>query len=108
MLGLKTFELIDKVFKHFRRSRLPFGGIQVVISGDFLQLPPVGDEYCFESNLWEELDFEVIKMKRPYRYLNMKNPKIGLKHFELLKRVRLGNPTKEDIKLLKTREDAYA
>jgi ATP-dependent DNA helicase PIF1 len=107
MLGLKTFELIDKVFKHFRRSRLPFGGIQVIYTGDFLQLPPVADEFCFESNLWEELDFEVIKMKRPYRYLNMKNPKIGLKHFELLKRVRLGKHNKEDVKILKKREEAY-
>ena len=34
----------------------PFGGIQLVFSGDFYQLPPVNEtEFCFESSLWNDI-----------------------------------------------------
>lgn len=41
MLPAYYLDNLDKVCKHIRRSSEPFGGIQVVMLGDFLQLPPV-------------------------------------------------------------------
>lgn len=41
MLDKKIFEVIDGIAKVSRESNLPFGGIQVVVVGDFFQLPPV-------------------------------------------------------------------
>ena len=45
--------------KKLRQSAKPFGGIQVIFSGDFYQLPPVGNKenrdsmrFCFESEEW--------------------------------------------------------
>jgi ATP-dependent DNA helicase PIF1 len=32
----------------------PFGGIQVILCGDFLQLPPVAGAFCFKSNAWKQ------------------------------------------------------
>ena len=109
MLGVKTFDLIDRVFKHFRSSRLPFGGLQVVLTGDVLQLQPIGDDFCFESDIWEKLNLKIFKMKRPYRYMSS-NPakrKENIKHFQMLKRLRLGTQTKEDEKVLQTRVKAF-
>ena len=60
MMSLKLFELINLVGKEVRKSNRPFGGIQVIFSGDFYQLPPVAtnkdnledSQFCFESELW--------------------------------------------------------
>jgi ATP-dependent DNA helicase PIF1 len=61
MMSKKLFELLDLIGKTVRKNNLPFGGIQLVFSGDFYQLPPVGHkddpetiQYCFESILWFE------------------------------------------------------
>ena len=61
MMCEKIFELLDIIAKKVRKNIKPFGGIQVIFSGDFYQLPPVGNKeepetlrFCFESELWFE------------------------------------------------------
>jgi ATP-dependent DNA helicase PIF1 len=61
MMSQKLFDMLDAIGKAVRRNPKPFGGIQLIFSGDFYQLPPVGtkDEpettkFCFESPLWFE------------------------------------------------------
>ena len=61
MMSQKLFELLDTIGKVVRRNQKPFGGIQIIFSGDFYQLPPVGSKddletlkFCFESPLWIE------------------------------------------------------
>src|SRR3990172_2574118 len=41
MLAASTLSLVDQVCRHLRASSAPFGGLQVVLVGDFFQLPPV-------------------------------------------------------------------
>ncbi|NVN97414.1 AAA family ATPase, partial [Candidatus Nomurabacteria bacterium] len=41
MLHGFQLDMIEKVCKRFKRSSKPFGGLQVILSGDFFQLPPV-------------------------------------------------------------------
>jgi len=60
MLSKRVFELLDKTAKGVRNSDLPFGGIQVVFSGDFFQLPPISEgrdcgSFCFKSETWDLL-----------------------------------------------------
>jgi ATP-dependent DNA helicase PIF1 len=62
MLSLKLFETLNAVGRAVRRDPRPFGGIQVLFSGDFFQLPPVGDNdepdtqrFCFESSQWVDV-----------------------------------------------------
>jgi len=59
MMSQKLFEMLDAIGKFIRKNLKPFGGIQVIFSGDFYQLPPVGikdepetSKFCFESSLW--------------------------------------------------------
>jgi ATP-dependent DNA helicase PIF1 len=62
MLSLKLFDQLNYIGKVIRGNPKPFGGIQVVFSGDFFQLPPVGDKdeidsqrFCFESDDWNSI-----------------------------------------------------
>jgi len=62
MMSLKIFELCDDIGKIVRKNSAPFGGIQIVFTGDFYQLPPVGtggepdtDAFCFESSRWKQI-----------------------------------------------------
>jgi hypothetical protein len=41
MLHARTLDAVDLVCKKFKRNNLPFGGMQVILSGDFFQLPPI-------------------------------------------------------------------
>jgi ATP-dependent DNA helicase PIF1 len=61
MMSKKIFDILDELGKRCRNSLRPFGGIQMVFTGDFFQLPPVGneddedsDKFCFESALWSQ------------------------------------------------------
>jgi len=62
MLSLKLFDTLNAIGKAVRGNLKPFGGIQVIFSGDFFQLPPVGDKdepdtqrFCFESDDWNSV-----------------------------------------------------
>jgi ATP-dependent DNA helicase PIF1 len=60
MLSAEMFDKLSEVGKRVRNDfSRPFGGIQLVICGDFYQLPPVGlgssCRFCFESKAWGEL-----------------------------------------------------
>ena len=59
MLDGKLLDMVNVVTRTIRQSADAFGGLQVVLVGDFFQLPPVtrqGDvmRYAFESRAWEE------------------------------------------------------
>lgn len=54
MINSKIFEKLDIIAQKIRKNSSPFGGIQIICSGDFLQLPPVkSNEFCFESFTWD-------------------------------------------------------
>jgi ATP-dependent DNA helicase PIF1 len=52
MLGIDYFE---NIYKYLKTTRLIF-------IGDFLQLPPVNSQYCFESLRWADLNFKTFKL----------------------------------------------
>uniref|UniRef100_A0A6C0ER75 AAA+ ATPase domain-containing protein n=1 Tax=viral metagenome TaxID=1070528 RepID=A0A6C0ER75_9ZZZZ len=62
MLSLKLFNILNEIGKAVRGNFKPFGGIQLIFSGDFYQLPPVGNKdepdtmrFCFESDDWNSV-----------------------------------------------------
>jgi hypothetical protein len=58
MLHHFRLDLVDQVLRHVRKSELPFGGMQVVLCGDFFQLPPVSGygepepKFVYHSRVW--------------------------------------------------------
>ncbi len=101
MLNIETFEYVNEVLKEIRENNEPFGGIQVLLIGDFFQLPPVEEEslerkYCFDSCLWEELNLQNVVLKKNYRQ-NEEKFVTALAH------MRTNCLEVEDIELLDTR-----
>jgi ATP-dependent DNA helicase PIF1 len=117
MLSLKLFDALNQIGKALRGNNRPFGGIQLVFSGDFYQLPPVGNKedintmrFCFESDDWNSIfhrdcQIQLIKIFRQKEasYTSLLNQvregKIKRKSYELLlsRTSLLGNPLLEKV-----------
>lgn len=73
MLHDYRFDMVDEVCRLVRKKDIPFGGIQVIMSGDFFQLPPVnrggdrGGGFVVHSNVWEELDPTICYLEEQHR-----------------------------------------
>lgn len=90
MLGANYIDVLDTVARKIRNNPHPFGGIQVVASGDMLQLPPVNDSFCFDSPCWGELNFTNFVLTKAYRFTSQ-----GWS--DILQRARIGKLSKDDI-----------
>lgn len=100
MVGAKLFSKLNSVAKFIRRSEKPFGGMRLIVAGDFLQLPPVKDDWVFKSSVWEEMQFKPLFMTEPKRYND-------LKFYETLMRARIGKINEDDLTKFKERQTAY-
>ena len=101
MLGAEFFDKLDFIGRAIRSNPLkPFGGIQLFLSGDFLQLPPVNDKWVFQSHVWKELTLVPYVLETPKRYTDMT-------YFSRLLRFRKAAQTPDDIKFLRERQAAY-
>lgn len=76
MMSAHLFEMLNTIAKEIRNDARPFGGMQVIFSGDFYQLPPVGNPenplttmMCFQSTEWWNVFPKVnnIELKHIYR-----------------------------------------
>lgn len=72
MLHKGQLEMVNTVLKYFKNNIAPFGGIQVVFSGDFFQLPPIGNEpiaqrFAFMAPAWVEAGLAVCYLTEQYR-----------------------------------------
>ncbi|KAG2183553.1 hypothetical protein INT43_006559, partial [Umbelopsis isabellina] len=58
MIDGVLFDKIEMIAKAVKGTSRPFGGIQLILTGDFFQLPPVGKDkvaqYCFEGKSWNQ------------------------------------------------------
>lgn len=98
MMSNELLELIDNLFKLIKSNDLPFGGIQIIMVGDFHQLPPIKGNYCFTSPIWDELKMNIIILTELIRQKDdlilqelleeLRNGKISLKSYEILESLK--------------------
>lgn len=74
MLHPYQLDMVNSIAQHIRHNDLPFGGIQVVLCGDFFQLPPVSSapltgekSFAFEAPAWQNGDFHVCYLHEQHR-----------------------------------------
>ena len=106
MLSKKFFNILDTIGKRLRKNDKPFGGIQLIFSGDFYQLPPIGNDneedslYCFESDNWNNIFPTTHILKKIFRQDNITFSK-------MLNNIRIGKISTSNVETLKSRIIPY-
>jgi hypothetical protein len=72
MVSPELFSSMDLILRGFKGTDAPFGGVQVVISGDFFQLPPVSKEprekrFAWQSPAWKALELQTCYLQEKFR-----------------------------------------
>jgi len=96
MMDEELFILINQLLMKIKNNQKPFGGIQMILVGDFYQLPPINGDYCFNCKLWEDLNLKSIILTELIRQKD--DNKLQL----ILEEIRNGKPTDETIQTLKS------
>ena len=102
MMSKKVFDIIEEIARIIRKKKESFGAIQVIFTGDFYQLPPVGDtgdpesaQFAFESERWSTV-FSLenhIKLSTMFR---QKDPE----YIRILGEIREGNLSQNSLNTL--------
>ncbi len=107
MLHHTQLDMVDRILRAFRNSDTPFGGIQVVLCGDFFQLPPVSKmgepraKFIYHSQVWRVAKCKICYLEEQHRQkdddvlqvLNdIRNNDVGVRTIDILKQ-RFISPT---------------
>ena len=95
MLSVELFDKLERIARLIRGNDKPFGGIHLILSGDFLQLPCIKGEFCFKSLKWKKCIPNVICFDEILRQTDSE-------FHEILNRARFGKITQKDIKHIKS------
>ncbi len=73
MLHHFRLDLVEKIVRSFKRNSAPFGGMQVILCGDFFQLPPVSRanepeaKFIYHSDAWNEMNLKICYLHEQHR-----------------------------------------
>jgi len=105
MLHKKQFDLVNEVLQFFRENEKAFGGIQVVLCGDFFQLPPIGssgetnrDKFSFMSQSWLNANLSICYLTDQFRQTDSELN-------DVLNEIRKGSVTEKSIGLLQSSKE---
>ncbi len=68
--------MVNQITKMARQDDRPFGGLQVILCGDFFQLPPINEQgleksgFAYKSDAWKELDLTICYLDEQHRQLD--------------------------------------
>jgi len=96
-------DLVDEVCRVFKQSSSPFGGLQVVLCGDFFQLPPVNrngqnPKFAFWAKAWSNLNLKICYLDEQHRHQDSRL-------VEILNQIRANNLGGEALACLNARRD---
>jgi len=111
MVRPDLMDAIDHILRKARKTKVPFGGVQLVMFGDLYQLPPVinrelmdyfaqnyGGNFFFNADVWKNIKFEIQELTTVFRQKD--------EDFKtILNAIREGTITDEQIAFLNKRAD---
>jgi ATP-dependent exoDNAse (exonuclease V) alpha subunit len=106
MLHDFRLDMVDQVLRWVRGNTEPFGGVQVVMSGDFFQLPPVNrndsrqGSFVITSEVWLQNVFTVCYLEKQYRQSEDQY------YTDILNGIRAGTLMRSQLKALQDRQFA--
>lgn len=115
MVRADLMDAMDYLLQGARSSRLPFGGVQLVMFGDLYQLPPVvqdpellkyfidnhGGFYFFNATVWQQVFPQIYELSTVFRQKDETFKSV-------LNAIRTGSVTSEILHLLNSRVDDMA
>ena len=96
MINDELFEKISQFLSLIRCNSLPFGGMQVVLCGDFAQLPPTTGKYCFLSDEWKRANIHTVTLTKMMRQSG------DVRFQKILEELRWGLCSKDTRSILKS------
>ena len=108
MVRADLLDRIDNALRYYRKCNLPFGGVQMLLIGDMLQLPPIDKEakvilsnhysslHFFQSHAYQQGLFSIVVFDKVFRQENQD-------FIKLLNRMRIGKVTSHDLSVLNSR-----
>ncbi|MCK5081067.1 MAG: helix-turn-helix domain-containing protein [Candidatus Moranbacteria bacterium] len=101
MIPPELFRTIDKILRKFKGSSQPFGGVQLVLSGDFFQLPPISkslkeEKFIWQTTLWGSADLKICYLNEKFRHDDSRLIKI-------LDEIRSGCVSEESMEVFRSR-----
>ncbi|MCX6701835.1 MAG: AAA family ATPase [Candidatus Zambryskibacteria bacterium] len=102
MLHHFRLDLVEWICRQMKHNERPFGGMQIVLSGDFFQLPPVtrGDlvesEFAYKAECWKDAKLTTCYISEQHRQKDNV-------YLSILNQIRQNKVTTKTIELLKTR-----
>ena len=104
MLHHFRLDLIDEICRHMKNVDAPFGGLQVILCGDFFQLPPIARfgepaaQFAYESEIWKTANFKICYLEEQHRQTDRDFLKV-------LNEIRKNRLSEEGMKCLKARQN---
>jgi len=111
MLSGTQLTMVEWICRTFKHNDRPFGGLQVILCGDFFQLPPItkfsqydngegrgGNDFSYNSDVWKTAKFNICYLSEQHRQ------KDG-DYLTVLNQIRANKVTTETIALLRSREN---
>lgn len=109
-----NLDMVDMAMRLIRENNEPFGGIQIILVGDFFQLPPVkqggSGRFVVFSEVWKRMNVKVCYLEEQFRQddeelqgiLNaMRDGTLNQRHLKLLKG-RIGHEASDNVTRLYT------
>ncbi len=69
-------DMVNHICKSIKQDSRPFGGMQVILCGDFFQLPPIPEQgqeqsnFAYKSDSWEELNLTICYLQEQHRQID--------------------------------------
>lgn len=106
MLHSFRLDLVNQVCQTMKGNALPFGGMQVILCGDFFQLPPVSrdskiNDFAYKSTAWAGMNIKIC-------YLDEQHRQADGDFLRILNNLRKDSITEDDFEMLNGRINAPA
>src|SRR3989344_4439261 len=102
MLHHFRLDLIDWICRQMKHTDRPFGGMQIIVCGDFFKLPPVSrgqveqNEFAYKAEVWTRAKFTVCYLSEQYRQNDQG-------YLSILNEIRRNRVTDKTVSLLRSR-----
>lgn len=104
MLHHFRLDLIDDICRYMKNVDRPFGGLQVILCGDFFQLPPVArageplSRFAYEAEIWKNANFKICYLEEQHRQTDQN-------YLKVLNEIRRNDLSATGLKHLMERKD---